>query len=473
VSRWPRSVRTRLALWHGVALLAVVSVYAAAVLAQVRDDLYEGLDGQLEGDHSLALQWLQRGVAPGGDAAAAPRDTEPPDIPWVDAWSSAGQRVFSAGKRPELPPGAGPPSAWPRVPTTTAPDGRERVRTLVRPAAVRGETVFVRVGRSERFVRQELWEFATALGISLPFAFAIAAGAGYLLARRALSPVSAMTERAERITAARLEERLPVENPDDEFGRLAGVFNDALARLERAFEMERRFTADASHELRTPLTAIRSVGEVGLREPRTETEYREIIGSVLEEVERLTAMADSLLTLSRADSGKADLHPEPLELASIAREAAGDLEVLVEEKQQRLEVDAGDGVTVAADRTTLRQAVINLLDNAIKHSPDGATIRLVARRVASEALLEVVDDGPGIAAEHVARIFDRFYRVDSSRTRAHRGGAGLGLSIARWAVEANGGRLEVESHVSRGSTFRVVLPAANGRITQSSKEKAT
>jgi heavy metal sensor kinase len=461
VRRWPRSVRTRLALWHGLALLAVVSVYAVAVLAQVRDDLYEGLDGQLEGDHSLALQWLERGVAPGDDSPEAPRRTDLPDLPWVDAWSSTGRRIFSAGQRPELPPPGGPPSTWPRIPTSIAPDGADRVRTLVRPAAVRGETVFVRVGRSERFARQELWEFAAALGLSLPIAFAFAAGAGYWLARRALSPVSAMTSRARQITAARLEERLPVENPDDEFGRLAEVINDALARLQRAFEMERRFTADASHELRTPLTAIRSVGEVGLRERRTEAEYREIISSVLEEVERLTTMADNLLRLSRADSGKADLRPEPVDLARLAREAAGDLEVLAEEKQQRLEVDASDGVTVAADRTTLRQAVINLLDNAIKYSPESAAIRLVARRVASDGLLEVVDAGPGIAAEDLPRIFDRFYRVDASRSRAQRGGAGLGLSIARWAVEANGGRLEVESQVSRGSTFRIVLPATN------------
>jgi heavy metal sensor kinase len=473
VSRWPRSVRTRLALWHGLALLIVVSVYAAAVLAQVRDDLYEGLDGQLEGDHSLALQWLQRGVAPGGDSPIAPRDADLPDIPWVDAWSSTGQRVFSAGQLPELPPEEGPPSTWPRVAATVVLDRGAPVRTLVRPATVHGETVVLRVGRSERFVREELWEFATALGLSLPFAFAIAAGAGYVLARRALSPVSAMTERARRITAARLEERLPVEDPNDEFGRLAGVFNDALARLEQAFEMERRFTADASHELRTPLTAIRSVGEVGLREPRTEAEYREIIGSVLEEVERLTAMADSLLTLSRADAGKASLHPEPLDLVSVAREAAADLEVLAEEKQQRFQVDAADDVPVAADRTTLRQAVINLLDNAIKYSPERATIRLVARCTASEAVLEIVDAGPGIEAKHLPHVFDRFYRVESSRPRARSGGAGLGLSIARWAVEANGGRLEVESHVSRGSTFRIVLPAAYRRTTHPSEEKTT
>jgi heavy metal sensor kinase len=459
---WPRSVRTRLALWHGLALLAVVSVYALAVLWQVRDDLYESLDTQLEGDLSLAVQWLQRGVAPAGAAGApVPGDTEQSDVPWVDAWSAGGRRVFAAGGRVELPTPDGPPSTWPRAPSSVDLADGNRVRSLVGVTTAGGETVFVRVGRSERFARQELGEFATALGFSLPIAFAVAAGAGYLLARRALAPVAAMTARARQITADHLDRRLPIENPDDEFGRLAGVFNDALGRLERAFDTMRRFTADASHELRTPLTAMRSVSEVGLREHRTESEYREIVGSVLEEVDRLTMLTNSLLMLSRADSGKVDLQPAPLDLAGLAREAVDDLEVLAEEKRQHLQVDAEEGVCVVADRTTLRQAVVNLLDNAIKYSPDGSTIRLVARRVAVGAVLEVIDRGPGIEAEHLPRIFDRFYRVDKSRTRDSRGGVGLGLSIARWDVEANGGRLEVESEASRGSVFRIVLPAGS------------
>jgi heavy metal sensor kinase len=269
-----------------------------------------------------------------------------------------------------------------------------------------------------------------------------------------------MTARARQITAEHLEERLPVENPNDEFGRLAGVINDALARLERSFQTLRQFTADASHELRTPLTAIRSVGEVGLREHRTEAEYREMVGSILEETERLTTMADSLLTLSRADSGKADLRPTTVGLADLATEVAADLEVLAEEKRQQVRVDAGAEVDVTADRPTLRQAVLNLLDNAIKYSPEDATIRLVARRSGSHGVLEVIDNGPGIAPEHLPHLFERFYRVEKSRSRAE-GGAGLGLSIALWAVEANGGRIEVESDVPRGSVFRIVLPAAN------------
>jgi heavy metal sensor kinase len=461
---WPRSVRARLAFWHGLALLVVVAVYAIAVLVQVRDDLYEGLDSQLDGDHALAVQWLQQGLsAPsitGPATSPARQDERRPDVPWVDVWSPDGRRLFDAGRQPTLPPPPGPPSTWPRTSSTLGLGDGAHVRTLVRAATVGGQSLFVRVGRSDRFARQELRELATALGVSLPFAFAIAVGAGYLLARHALAPVSAMTARARQITAEHLEERLPVENPNDEFGRLAGVINDALARLERSFQTLRQFTADASHELRTPLTAIRSVGEVGLREHRTEAEYREMVGSILEETERLTAMADSLLTLSRADSGKADLRPTTVGLADLATEVAADLEVLAEEKRQQVRVDAGAEVDVTADRPTLRQAVLNLLDNAIKYSPENATIRLVARRSGSHGVLEVIDNGPGIAPEHLPHLFERFYLVEKSRSRAE-GGAGLGLSIALWAVETNGGRIEVESDVPRGSVFRIVLPAAN------------
>jgi heavy metal sensor kinase len=473
---WPRSVRARLAFWHGLALLVVVSVYAAAVLIQVRDDMYEALDGQLRGDQALAVQWLQQDLS---GAVASPPAGPPPDsaaapdahnnIVWVDAWTPEGQRVFERGRQPGLPAPPGPPAAWPRRPAGLRLTDGHHVRTLVRPATVGGRTLYVRVGRSEKFTRQELGEFAAVLGLSLPLAFAVAVGAGYLLARRALAPVSAMTARARKITADHLEQRLPVENPNDEFGQLAGVINDALARLERAFDTLRRFTADASHELRTPLTAIRSVGEVGLRERRSDAEYREMIGSILEETERLTTMADSLLLLSRADSGRADLHPAMVGLADLAREVVADLDVLAEEKRQQIRVLAAAEVEVVADRATLRQAVLNLLDNAIKHSPEEAAIQVVVRRGKAGGVMEVVDNGPGIAAEHLPHVFERFYRADRARSRAS-GGAGLGLAIARWAVEANLGSIEVESEAGRGSTLPIVLPASDsdGRIGQHS-----
>jgi hypothetical protein len=181
--------------------------------------------------------------------------------------------------------------------------------------------------------------------------------------------------------------------------QLAAAFNDTFARLEASFGQLEGFTADVSHELRTPLTAPRSVGEVGLRGSCGAEDYREVIGSMLEEVDRLTRLTGELLTLARADAGDARLRVEEVDLGPLAREVAGHLPVLAEEKEQALAVDAAD-IAVQADRTVLRQALVNLVVNAIKYSPERTRIRLVVRRRGTAGVLEVADEGPGIALEH-------------------------------------------------------------------------
>jgi len=320
--------------------------------------------------------------------------------------------------------------------------------------------VLLRVAQSEEQLWQEMQEFVSVLLLALPLGLILAGFGGYALARKALAPVDVMAHKAERISAERLSERLPVENPDDELGQLAQAFNATLARLEGAFEQLRRFTADASHELRTPLTAIRSVGEVALQTPKSATEYRDVIGSMLEETDRLTRLVDSLLTLSRADVGHVDVERTEISVRGLAQEASSLVEVLAEEKRQRISVQGESTLVVSGDRLILRQALINLIDNAIKYSPTGAEIVVqVHPGKDSEMVVEVIDKGPGVSPEHQARIFDRFYRVDKARSREW-GGAGLGLAIARWAVEVHGGQIAVESAEGFGSTFRVTLPSA-------------
>jgi heavy metal sensor kinase len=274
-----------------------------------------------------------------------------------------------------------------------------------------------------------------------------------------------MACRAEQITSERLHERLPAADASDELGHLARVFNKLLARLEQSFEQLRRFTSDASHELRTPLTSIRSVGEVALQKDGSREEYRDTIGSMLEEVNRLTALVDSLLTISRADAGRIPLNPTTFSAIDLAREAATLFEVLTEEKNQRVNVEGDESARVTGDRVFLRQAVVNIIHNAVKYSPVGGTISVsVHHGQAGSVRLEVADGGPGIAPEHAERIFDRFCRVDESRSR-DAGGAGLGLSIAQWAVRVQGGDLRLLTADRRGCTFQVLLPpvAANLR----------
>jgi heavy metal sensor kinase len=302
------------------------------------------------------------------------------------------------------------------------------------------------------------------LGIGLPIVVVLVVITGYLVAARALRPVDSMAKRAAEITADRLNERLIIDNPDDELGQLGTAFNATLARLENSFDQLRRFTADASHELRTPLTAIRSVGEVSLRKSGDEKYYRDVIGSMLEETNRLTRLVDSLLTLSRADAGGIQLHLTDMSLLDLVRESAGLLEVLAEEKEQTLRVEGDGSLRVIADRTILRQALVNLIDNAVKYSPAGGSIRIRVMDNERDGVVEVQDSGPGIPAEHRNRIFERFYRVDKARTRAE-GGTGLGLSIAQWAVTAHGGSIEVQCEPGIGSTFCLHLPKHMSTVT--------
>jgi len=319
-------------------------------------------------------------------------------------------------------------------------------------------------------VRGQLREILAVLILGLPLGVALAGVGGYLLARRALAPIDHLGIEARRITADRLHERLSVPNQHDEIGRLAAVINETFGRLESSFDRLRRFTADASHELRTPLAVIRGIGEGALAQSRTAAEYREALGSMLEEVDRVTTLVDTLLRLSHADAGTVRLARESLDLEQLAREVAASLGVLAEERNQRLVIDAPQPVMACADRLLLREALTNIVDNAIKYSPRASTIGLGVRMMDNQAVLSVADEGPGIAEQHRERIFDRFFRVDEARSR-DRGGTGLGLAIAKWAVEINGGHIAVDSRPGRGSVFRIVLPLA-GAPVESPQEQA-
>jgi len=296
------------------------------------------------------------------------------------------------------------------------------------------------------------------LVLGLPLIVVLAGLGGYVLARRALSPIDHLAGEARRITAERLHQRLSVPNEHDEIGRLAAVINDTFARLESSFDQLRRFTADASHELRTPLSVIRGIGEHALRETRTPPEYKDAMGSMLEEVDRLTRLVDTLLKLSRGDAGTIRLARDVLDLGDLTREVVSSLGILAEERQQRLQVVAAEDVRVSADRLVLRDAITNVVDNAIKYGPARSTIDVRVDADAEQATVTVRDAGPGIPAEHRERIFDRFYRVDEGRSR-EMGGTGLGLAIAKWAVEANGGQISLDT-ATTGSVFRITLPRA-------------
>jgi signal transduction histidine kinase len=265
-----------------------------------------------------------------------------------------------------------------------------------------------------------------------------------------------MTTEANRITADDLDRRLPVLNEFDELGRLATVFNTTLDRLEHSFVVLDRFVADASHELRTPLTTLRSVGEVGLRRSRTAEEYREIISSMLEEAQRLQLLIHRLLELATTEGGATATHKIPLSVEECVNACVGELGILAEAKGQILKVDAAS-CTVMTDPVIFRQALQNLIDNAIKYSPDNTIVRITVVRNGHQVEVAVSDQGPGIGPEDQVHLSQRFFRPDRGRGR-HNGGFGLGLSLTKAYMHLLGGSLEYEPAGATGSTFRLKLP---------------
>jgi heavy metal sensor kinase len=314
--------------------------------------------------------------------------------------------------------------------------------------------------------QEDLLEGASyALLIGVPIGLLLASIGGYFLARKSLAPVVRMSATAARIGSANLHERLPVANERDELGRLAQVINALLARLDASFEQQRRFMADASHELRTPIAIMRSEAEVALSEQEiSNQELRESIAIFRDETKRLTGIVEDLFMLARADAGQYKITPKEFYLDELAGEVARAVRTLVTERGLTLQLDAADEMPFRGDENLLRRLLLNLVDNAIKYTPKGGAVTVACKREAKRYIITVSDTGPGIPAEAQPRIFDRFYRADSARSRAEddsaglTSGAGLGLSIARWIAEAHDGTLELLQSSSTGSVFQLVLP---------------
>ena len=281
---------------------------------------------------------------------------------------------------------------------------------------------------------------------------------GYIFTGWALEPVRESVELARRLSTQPGGKQIAVTNPHDDVGELEIFLNELLRRLEGSFEELDRLAGDVSHELRTPLTAMRSVGEVALREQNPEV-LRNAVGSMLEEIRRMNQLIDRLLLLTRGDSDKWPVRPKPGFVRNVFTEVSETLSMVAGDKQQHLQIDCADNLRAVFDVVLLRLALMNLTQNAIRYSPAGRPIYLRAFAVDRTVVVEVADEGSGIAPEHQHKIFQRFYRVDEARSRAE-GGVGLGLAIVKWAVERTGGTVELESEIGRGSVFRVRLPRA-------------
>ncbi len=321
-----------------------------------------------------------------------------------------------------------------------------------------GATYRIVVSQSTLPMEEELAGVRRILYFCVPVGVLLASVGGYFLARRNLAPIVAMTAEVNRITSQNLHQRVAVANPRDELGRLGGTFNELLERLHASFADQRRFMADASHELRTPLSVALTAAQVNLEGgPRTREENEETLRIVTEQLRRLKRIVQDMFLLAQADSGAFAPERAPYYLDEVAEEAARGARILAGPQGVTVEVESDGEAELEGDEGLIRQLLAGLLDNALRHTPAGGSVRVRVRRAEPGWSVEVADTGTGIPDTDRPHIFDRFYRANKARTRAA-GGSGLGLSIGRWIAEMHGGRLELTATSGKGTVFTLWLP---------------
>jgi len=335
-----------------------------------------------------------------------------------------------------------------------------RLRLLSYPLVANGRLLGVaQVGRELGPMYQAIEELRLIYLVVGPFAIFWLCLGCWLLAERLIAPIIEVTEAARRITADNLSRRLPLGNYQDELAHMVACLNQMLDRLEKSFRRVRQFSGDASHELRTPLTILRGETEVTLRWAKTPEEFRDMLRSNMEEIDRMERIIESLLTLAKSEVGELTLEMKELSLSDLVQELYLQSSLLCEAKnievQLLLEVD--EEIRLRGDDLRLRQMFLNLISNGIKYTPENGHMEITLAMDNGFARVDISDSGIGLPAEHLPHIFDRFYRVDKARNRMD-GGTGLGLAIVKWIAEAHGGSIEVTSEVNKGSRFSVRLP---------------
>ncbi|MEQ8221649.1 MAG: heavy metal sensor histidine kinase [Candidatus Eremiobacterota bacterium] len=321
-----------------------------------------------------------------------------------------------------------------------------------------GNVIYIiQVGTLLNEVQASLEKFSLGLMVTVPATLLLALLGGFIMAGRVLKPIEEINTTAKKINAENLAQRLHINNSEDEIGKLQITLNQMFDRLENAFSAQKRFTADASHELRTPLTVLKGEIEIALKKNRSPEEYKEVLESSMEEVDRLTNIVKDLLFLAKADNGKALLNIEEIQLDTICDDTTKQIELLGREKKIHIETHIDRDIKIKGDADKIKQVLFNLLDNGIKYNKENGKISLMVTKKENYAEIKISDTGIGIPSEDIPHIFERFYRVDRARTREI-GGSGLGLAIVKWIIEAHKGTITVTSVKSEGTTFTLLLP---------------
>jgi heavy metal sensor kinase len=459
-------IRARLTMWYVGLLAVVLLVLGGFLILRLHAGLIHGLDD------SLATRAAQISLGLQGGCEGEFQDVSDASLVGLPQGESGAQLLSLDGKVLES---AGDPAAEQALLTVdqvrsvaagralrgtvrSGPDGEAfRVLAVALPSGACSGVIVVATSTDE--VGRSVRELLLQLSIGVPIALLVAGLGGWWLAGRALAPVARMTREADRIGIERLDERIDVPAASDEIGRLAVTLNAMLDRLERGVEDKRRFAADASHELRTPLAVMRAELDVSLRDADLSTSAREALESAQEEVERMRSIVENLLMLARADDGSLELLRAPLDLADVTEAVTLNASVLARPKRVAI-MAQGPRSTVLADRARIEQVAMNLVNNAIRFSPDGGRVTITTWLRDGGAGWTVNDEGPGVSPELAGHIFERFVRGDAARSND--GGSGLGLAISSEIVEAHGGRIWVDARPGAGGSFSVWLPAADG-----------
>jgi heavy metal sensor kinase len=343
--------------------------------------------------------------------------------------------------------------------TATAEDGsRYRFYSLAMPSGVFSQPAIIHIGRSVELQRGVMGEYLLFYLYSVPLILAISVALGRYLAGRALGPFEEITRTAEKINYENLSMQIVTAHKEEEIQRLVQSFNAMVLRLDTSFGQMRKFNADAAHELRTPLAIIQGETEIALTSRNLPEEIRTVLASNLEELDRLTRIVNDLLTLSEAEAGRQVLAKQPVNVGKLLVDLVDQMRLLASDRNIRIEVQCTPNLWIDADKLWIRRAILNLLDNAIKYSKDLGIIEVQAGKESSLIKIQVRDDGIGIHPEDLPHIFDRFYRADPARNR-DTGGAGLGLALVKWVVEAHNGSIRVDSEPDQGTLFEVFLPS--------------
>jgi two-component system, OmpR family, sensor kinase len=468
-----RSIRFRMALWYAVLLAGALVLFGAASYVGLERYLQKSLDESLVKQARSIGDVLIVNINQSGEDYVNNEITEhySPEINgrFIRVTRADGKQIFISGlpKDGTFDPARVPP---PQLPVLRAfshevemSDGHELLLHALPYESRDGARFLIEVAAPYNQIESVLRGLLLTFGLGLPLIVALAISGGYVLMRRALRPVDEIRQKAAQITSRNLSERLPVVHTGDELERLATDLNRMIERLEESFQQINRFSADASHELRTPLTVLQGELEsIARNSSNLPAEIRDTIGSALEETHRLTKIVENLLAISRLEAGDARKQRERLDFAELARNTADQMRLLAEEKHIHLDCNGAEAVEVDADPARLKQVVVNLLDNAIKYTPESGRVSISVMKQDGRAVFEIADTGIGISPDDLPHIFDRFYRADKARSR-QMGGTGLGLSIVRSICLAHEGQVKVESIEGQGSVFHIQLPLAKDK----------